>query len=59
MKGETKFDKIKNINDYVYKKFCEEREKNSCITTRNLREWAIQRSIQYESSDFDFDASLS
>ena len=38
VKGETKFDKIKNINDYVYKRFCEEREKYSCITTRNVRD---------------------
>ena len=37
VKGGTKFDKIKNINDYVYKRFCEEREKYSGITTRNLR----------------------
>lgn len=43
----------------MYQKFCEYRDNNSPVTTRNLREWALHRSVRHESEDYSFCASTS
>lgn len=53
--GGTVFDKFKNINNHVLNKAKEHR----LVTKRNLREWALQRALNFKSADFKFSAYVS
>lgn len=57
-KGGTIFDKSCAIKKWTYDRFCEARQNQVPVTTRNLQEWALQASMQYDSEDFHFSASI-